>query len=92
MAFQYQYTTYDFHWPDAQQERLDQMVADGWQVNTAYPNSLELYVVWQRELPTAEQSATEAADAAFAAAKEAVANDLEQVSGSLRDHEGQVAR
>jgi hypothetical protein len=54
MAFQYQYAIYDFHYATDQQERLDQMVADGWQVNTAIPNSLELQVVWQRELPAAK--------------------------------------
>jgi hypothetical protein len=51
MAYQYCYTIYDFHWPDAQQERLDLMVADGWQIHTANPASSEVYVVWQRELP-----------------------------------------
>jgi hypothetical protein len=57
MAFQYQYAIYDYHYAADQQERLDLMVADGWQLFAAVPNSLELYVVWQRELPGAKQRA-----------------------------------
>jgi hypothetical protein len=61
MAFQYQYAIYDYHYAADQQERLDQMVADGWQLFAAVPNSLELYVVWQRELPGTAKDADEPA-------------------------------
>jgi hypothetical protein len=55
MAFQYCYAIYDYHYAADQQERLDQMVADGWQIFSAAPGSLELQVVWQRELPAASK-------------------------------------
>jgi hypothetical protein len=62
MALQYRYVIYDFHWADDQHERLDQMVADGWEINVAIPNSLELYVLWQREAPQERRKKDDSGD------------------------------
>lgn len=87
MTFQYQYAIYDYHYAADQQERLDLMVADGWQVHSVAAGSLELCVLWQRELPAEKRSPRSAQRY-----RENPAPEDEKTSGGLRAHEGQDAR
>jgi hypothetical protein len=63
---EYQFAIYNNQFPDAVQERLAKMSADGWHIHTAAPNYSEFYVLWERggsalanrvasHLPEAEQ-------------------------------------
>jgi hypothetical protein len=49
-------------YPENVQRQLDEMVADGWQVNQSMPNYTEFYILWQRELPKAQESGRHKAD------------------------------
>ena len=85
MAYQYQYGIYNAgQYPADTQKAWDALVADGWQVNTALPAYTEICILWQRELP--------AADTPDRRAPQQYRENPEQVSGGLRDHEGQDAR
>lgn len=43
----YQYALYNNQFPDAVQEKLDQLSGDGWHIHTASLNYSELYVLWE---------------------------------------------
>jgi hypothetical protein len=51
---QYKFALYNFT-PGprgaAAQGELDAMVADGWQIQSCYPNFVEVAVMWERDLP-----------------------------------------
>lgn len=57
MAYQYQYDLLNVgQYPEAAQERMDAMTADGWHIHTCLPNYSEVAIMWERTAPGDSES------------------------------------
>jgi hypothetical protein len=57
MAYEYSFQSYDFHYGDEQQAKVDAMAKAGWRVHTASATYPEVAILWEREAATASESA-----------------------------------